>query len=201
MEVGKYSAPILGLSSLRMEDSRNYGTEFNITYQTYKNDGLAGEEILTLKIGENHLAVSKERVSLTKIYTRWNSICYKINTTRKADFGKTEIKLKTSGSKTLEKTKYFFTSEENSYGVTNNKFMDGKDFSTQLNGGSWNEIYLSVEKNMNLVCSKESFFEYVASRLSQSNFENCTHTCLRTSLPNDLYPICPNYGDWYDNAQ
>ena len=180
-----------------MEDAQNYGTAFNVTYQTYKNDEQTSEETIPLKIGENHLAVSKEKVSLTMIYTRWKGICYKVKTTRKADFRWTEIKLKTSVSKILDQTEFFFTSEENSFGITNDIFMDGKPSSTQLNGGNWKEIYLSVEKNMKLACTKESFFEYVASRLSKSNFENCTHTCLRTSLPNELYPICPNYEDWY----
>ena len=187
----------LGVPSLCMEDAQNYGTEFNITYQTYKSDGLTSEEKISLRIGENHLAVSKEKVSLTMIHSRWKGICYKVNTTRKADFRRTEIKLNTSVSKTLDKTEFFFTSEENSFGITNNIFMDGKAFSTQVTGGKWKEIYLSVEKNINLACSKESFFEYVASRLSESNFENCTQTCLRTSLPNEYYPICLNYEDWY----
>ena len=112
-----------------MEDAYNYGTKFNVTYQTLENDEITiAEEKIPLKIGENNLAVSKEKVSLTMIYTRWNSICYKINTTRKADFRKTEIKLKTSGSKILETTEFFFTSEENSYGITNNDFRDGKAF-------------------------------------------------------------------------
>ena len=182
-----------------MNDSHNYGIEFNFTYQTFEIDGLTSEEIIPLKIGENYLAVTNEKVSVTKIYSRWNSICYKINTTRKADFGKTEIKLNTTKSKILETTKIFFTSEENSYGVTNDKFIDGKAFSTELDGGKWKELYLSVEKNMNLACRKESFFEYVESSISEINFENCTHSCLRTSLPNGHYPICPNYEDWYDN--
>ena len=181
-----------------MNDSHNYGTEFNFIYQTFESEGLTADEKIPLKMGENHLSLAKEIVSLSKIYTRWKSICYTINTTRKADFRKTEIKLSTSGSKNLEFTEIFFTSEENSYGVTNNKFMDGKAFSTQLIGGELKEIDLSIEKNMNLACSKESFFEYVASRLSDRNFENCLHTCLRTSLPNTPYSICPNQEDWYD---
>ena len=177
--------------------SLSYDTELNFTYLTFESDGLTPEEEINLKLGETQLSLAKEKVSLIKIYTRWNGICYKINTTREADFRKTEIKLETSESKTLGKTELFFTSEENSYGTTNNKFMDGKAFSMQLNGGTWNEIYLSVEKNMNLECNKESFYEYVASALSQSNFKNCTHSCLRTSLPNEKYPICLNYEDWF----
>ena len=191
-------------SGLCLEDSINYGNAFNITYQTLDGDdhvhGLTSEEKIPLKVGENYLSVSNEKISLTKIYTRWSSLCYKINMTRKPDFRKTEIKLETSGSKYLKRTEFFFTSEENSYGVTDNKFIDGKAFSIQLNGGECKEIYLSVQKNMNLVCSKESYFQYVESRLSQGNFDNCTRVCLRTSLPNDLYPICPNYEDWYDNV-
>ena len=191
----------LGLPALCMEDSINYGTNFNITYQTFERDGQTSEHKIALKIGENNLSTSNEKVSLTKIYTRWNSICYKINTTRKADFSATEIKLKTSESKILDTTEFFFTSEDNSYGVTDNKFMDGKVFSTQLNGGKWKELYIYVTKNINLACSKKSFFEYVSSSLQERNFENCTNFCLMTTLPNAHCPICSNYEDWYDNIQ
>ena len=64
-----------------MKDSSKYGTEFNITYVTYNSDGVTSEEKHSLRIGENNLSVSKEKVHLTKIYTRLKSICYKINTT------------------------------------------------------------------------------------------------------------------------
>ena len=70
----------------------------------------------------------------------------------------------------------YLTSEDNSYGLTFNKFMDGKVFSTQLIGGNSKEIDLSVEKNRNLECKKESFFEYVASKLTEINFQKCNHT-------------------------
>ena len=181
-----------------INDSNDLGTKFNITYQTFRIDGLTSEEEIPLKIGENKLSFTNERVSLTKIYTRWNSICYKINTTRKVDYSKTELKLRTSVSKILETTEFFITSEENSYGVTNNRFKDGRVFSTQQIGGKWIEIHLSLEKNNNLACSKESFFGYVSSQLSKDMFENCTQTCLRTSLPTEQYLICPNYEEWYD---
>ena len=109
------------ITGLCIEDALNYGSEFNITYQTFESDGITSAEKISLEIGENLISVSKIKVSLTKIYSRWNSICYKIYTTRKADFRETEIKLKTSSSKYLGKTKLFFTSEDNSYGVTNNE--------------------------------------------------------------------------------
>ena len=60
---------ILGLPSLCMKDSHNYGTEFNVTYQTFKSDGLTSEENIVLKIGENNLAVSKGKVTLTMLYS------------------------------------------------------------------------------------------------------------------------------------
>ena len=116
----------LDVPSLCMNDSHNYGTEFNFTYQTFEIDGLTTAERIPLKTGENYLSLDKEMVSLTKMYTRWDGICYKINTTRKADFRKTEITLNTSGSKQLEAAEFFFTSEHNSYGITDHKFMDVK---------------------------------------------------------------------------
>ena len=183
-----------------IEDSCNYGSVFNITYQTFNINGVISDEKLPLKIGDNYLEVKKEKVSLTKVYTRWNSICYKINTTRNADFKMTEIKLKTANSKILQDAEFFYTSEENSFGVTNIDFRDGKPFSTQLNSGKWKSIELSVEKNINRNCSEKSFFEYVSSRLYDRNFENCNDTCLRTTLPDKFYPICPNYEEWYGNV-
>ena len=66
-----------------MEDSSNYGIEYNITYQTYKRDGLTSEEKIPLNIGENILENSMEKVSLSTLYTRWNGICYKVSTTRR----------------------------------------------------------------------------------------------------------------------
>ena len=182
-----------------MEDSQNYGTVFNITYQILKSHSHTSEENIALEFGENDLTESGERVSLSKIYTRWNSICYKVNTTRKVDFSKTIVKLKTLHPRTIKVTEYFFTSEENSYGLTFNKFMEGKVFSTQLTGGNWKEIDLSAEKNRNLECNKESFFEYVASKLTEINFQKCNYTCLRTTLPNEHYPICDNNEEWYYN--
>ena len=157
--------PILsGQSSLSINDSFNYGIEFNFIYQT--NPGEATEKEILLEIGENDLSSSKENVVLTMLHTRWNSLCYKINTTRRVDHSNTAIVLNTSGSKKIEKAKFFFTADDNSYGVTYNKFMDGKAFSTELVGGEWKEIYLSVEKNINWACSKESFFKRVALNLS-----------------------------------
>ena len=119
-----------------MNDSHSYGTEFNFTYQTFDIDGLTSEERILLKTGENYLSLAKETVSLTKMYTRWNGICYKINTTREADFRKTEIKLNTSGSKQLEATEFFFTSEDNSYGITDHKFVS---VSVSVSGASRDE--------------------------------------------------------------
>ena len=85
----------LGLPCLCMNDSHDYGTEFNFTYETFEIDGVTSREKIPLKIGVNHLTGTNEKVSLTKIYSRFNNICYKINTTRKADLGKTGIKLNT----------------------------------------------------------------------------------------------------------
>ena len=87
----------------------------------------------------------------------------------------------------------------NSYGITQRDWRDGEEFSFTTSAGNSKQIDLTVEKNINLKCSNQSFYEYVASRLSKESFRTCNDTCLMTSLPNVTYPICPNYNEWFDN--
>ena len=49
-----------------MDDSMIYGNKFNITYQTFESDGLTPVEKINLNLGENHLSLAKEKVSLTR---------------------------------------------------------------------------------------------------------------------------------------
>ena len=53
----------LGFSFLRVE----YQKSFNITYTTYQNDGVSVEDEVVLKMGENDLKNSGEKVKLTII--------------------------------------------------------------------------------------------------------------------------------------
>ena len=158
---------------------------FNTNYTTYKSDGISVEDEVVLKIGENYLENSGEIVNLTKIYTRFNKLCFAINTTRNIDEKETEIKIWSLTH--LLVVDVFFTSEKNSYGITRRDWRDGEVYSFSIKSGTKKDISFTFEKNINLKCSEESFYEHVASKLSNDSFEGCSNTCLMTSLPTDLF--------------
>ena len=171
-----------------------YQKHWNITYTIYKEDGFSVQDKVVLQIGENQLQNSGEKVTLAIIYTAFRDLCYAITTTRKVDEKLTEIKTEFD----MGHTEIFFTSAENSYGIVADDWRDGKTYKLSMSSESWlggirEDITLTVEKNINLKCSEESFYEYVASRLSDKSFESCNETCLMMSLPNVSLPICQNY--------
>ena len=175
--------------------SSEYETEFYFQYKVYR----LMNEYVNLTIGENYLKTINETVNLTTIYTRYNGLCYSIKTTRKVDESFTIIKIMPSFSvdNFPGTIPIFFTSEMNSYGITHRDWRDGEELSFITSYGNYKEIALTVEKNINLKCNNESFYEYVSTRLSKENFDKCNETCLMTSLPNDPNPICLNYDEWY----
>ena len=182
-------------------DSWKYQTDFKILYVVTKKDGFSLDDYSFLVIGQNYLGNLKEIVTLTAVYTRYNGLCYAINTTQNVDERKIMIKITPSTTiyNLPDTIPVIFTSEINSYGVTQEDWRDGEVFSFITSRGMRQVIDLTIEKNINLKCSNQSFYEYVASRLSEGNFEKCNETCLMTSLPNNPYPICPHYDEWYAN--
>ena len=179
------------------DPSWEYQKVFNITYTIIQKDGLSVE--IVLKLGKNDLKISEGIVSLSIIYTKYNHICYAINTPRNVDKRETVIKL-CSPDDVLSNLAVFFTSEKNSYGITRRDWRDGEVYSFYISSRTRKDVTLTVEKNIKLKCSEESFYEYVASKLvSEESFEICNDTCLMTSLPKGPYPICPNYNEWYSN--
>ena len=161
----------------------------NITYTTYQSNGLSVEDEVVLKMGENDLENSKDNVNLTLIHTLYSGPCLTISTNRKVDETDTEIKIMD-----LEiNLSAFLTSDKNSYGVTRMDWRDGEVYKFEISRGIRKDLTLTVDKNINLKCSEESFYQYVASNLSEKSFELCNNTCLMISLPNNPYPICPNW--------
>lgn len=184
--------------SLCLHPFWEYETTFNITYITYHNDGYSYEDEAILKIGKNNLNMSKEIVNLTKIFTRFNGVCYTINTTRKVDERNTQIEIQ-SNIYNLPNFTMYFTSEVNAYGVTNRDWRDGNSYSYYSSGGNRKvEIDFTVDRHVYLECDEDGFYEYIGKKLSKQSFVNCTEICMQTSLPNDPYPICPNYKEWYN---
>ena len=171
--------------------------KFRITYTTYQSDGFTIEDEVALKIGGNILQNTGEKVNVTSIFTAFSQLCHAITTNRKVYETETKIKIFSPKRGILKSNSIYFVSERNSYGITTNDWRDGEPYSFSLTSGIMKDITLSVEKTINLNCSEDSFYEYVASKLSEDSFDKCNNTCLITSLPNDPYPICLNYNNWY----
>ena len=164
-----------------------------ITYTTYQSDGVTIEDEVVLKMGGNFLQNTGENVLVNSLHTTFSQVCHTITTTQKVTERETKIKIRSPN----KEHSVYFVSEKNSYGITRNDWRDGEPYSFSLTSGIMKDITLSVEKTINLNCSEDSFYEYVASRLSEDSFEKCNNSCLITSLPNDPYPICLNYNNWY----
>ena len=192
----------IGWKSDRSIITYEFQKDFFLTYTIYQHNGVSIEDEVALKIGENDLENSGKIVNLSIIYTYHNRLCFTLNTNRNVDGRETEITVSYNISYINERPPrifVLFTSEENSYGITRMDWRDGKAYSFYVNSGFRKDVTLTVEKNINLKCNEGSFYTYVASRLSEQNLmEKCNDTCLTTSLPNDPYPICPNWKDWYD---
>ena len=105
-------------------------------------------------------------------------------------------------TKSIPKMSIYFTSEPNAYGVTQNKWVDGKVFKTDLEIECYKRIDIYPEKysyiqDQESKCTKEeSFYECFASHVVKLNFDGCPRKCLSMSLPpnarGNKIPICAN---------
>ena len=100
----------------------------------------------------------------------------------------------------------YFSSEDNAYGVTMKKWIDGRVFETNLEVGKHKRMDIYPTKyiyynNMNSECnSEESFYECFGSYLLQKNF-TCSNACLTMTLPlklrNNKTELCKTSEDWH----
>ena len=174
---------------------KKYLRDFTMSYTIVSSHEI--EDKITLNIGENNLTSSKEKIDLKEIYTDMALFCYIITSTRKVDKSLTQIKIWSSQNESLPNMLVYFTSEKNSYGVTQRIWNDGKVNNVDISGGNLMIIGLMVEKHINLRCSDQSFYECVGSRISKSDLNNCSIVCMPITFPNPTYPVCPNYEKWY----
>ena len=80
---------------------------------------------------------------------------------------------------------------------SNRDWRDGEVYAVETHVRNNKEIDFTVDKNINLKCHEKSFYDYVGSRLTEKDFENCNDACLQTSLPNVSFPICSDYLQWF----
>ena len=102
-------------------------------------------------------------------------------------------------NKKLPSVKFYLTSENNSYGILMNNWMDGDTMDMEINSDKYELSYsLKPEKYVHIntsksVCSDVSFYQCFADKVSADNFENCPIKCSPLSLPfknTSIIPAC-----------
>ena len=178
-----------------------YWKDFNITYNKLNSVSINDvKDSVLLKIGENVLELSGEKVYLNEVYTRFDSICYNLTAIRSIDGKLTLIDFKSDKGPTyVPNIKLYFTSQSNSYGITNYDWKDGKVFMEEIPSGHRKSIDLNVEKYIHLKCHDQSFYECAASKILKSECNKCNITCIPITLTDDYYPICAN--DDYEECE
>ena len=97
----------------------------------------------------------------------------------------------------IPKMNVYFTSERNSYGITNSDWKDGKVFSVETSNDNSKGIDLTVEKYIHLKCQDQSFYQCATSKILESE---CSQQCNLTCIP-VTNPICNNLIDYYDYVE
>ena len=154
------------------------------------------KESVLLNIGENNLKDSAEKVYLKEVDTRFHAKCYNLTAIRNID-GKLTVLEFSSHVSQIPKMNVYFTSERNSYGITNSDWKDGKVFSVETSNDNSKGIDLTVEKYIHLKCQDQSFYQCATSKILESE---CSQQCNLTCIP-VTNPICNNLIDYYDYVE
>ena len=154
------------------------------------------KESVLLNIGENNLKDSAEKVYLKEVDTRFHAKCYNLTAIRNID-GKLTVLEFSSRVSQIPKMNVYFTSERNSYGITNSDWKDGKVFSVETSNDNSKGIDLTVEKYIHLKCQDQSFYQCATSKILKSE---CSQQCNLTCIP-VTNPICNNLIDYYDYVE
>ena len=161
--IEKYDEEIKSYPTMTMcfkEKIWKYGRDFNMTYATMISVKEAEDKAI-LRIGENNLGTSDGKLYMKEIYTEWEGYCYSITALREINSNYITIKIWPPQNDTdihgvLNDIAIYFTSEENSYGITKRNWMDGKVYPLSLSGkngwnGWWKVVELSIEKHAKML--------------------------------------------------
>lgn len=160
------------------------GRDFNFSYYAYGFFNISTE-------GTTIIPVANETLNIRFMSTPMK-LCYKINQTdinHKLNFR--GIKVFFDESIPIEKLpqdfQFLLTSEDNAYGSTIEKRMNGRFFSHQEKIGHWSIMSINAERFVYLPetsgCVDKSFWEMFEPYYYQKINENCTNKCTPITLP------------------
>ena len=213
--IEKYDEEIKSYPTMTMcfkEGFWKYGRDFNMSYATMTSV-VDVEDKLILRIGENNIGITQGKLLLKEIYTEWEGYCYSITTLREINGNYITIKISPNPNadalpsadrhKKLDTIAIYFTSEENLYGITKRNWKDGKVYPISITKeyGRWKVVELGVEKHIKFDdCSEYSFYECAGTKISKSDFSNCSVACMPITFPSVSYPPqCKNYESWFED--
>ena len=176
-------------------------SDFNMSYYVF--DGL-DEDVDHLEMGKNYNAISKEEIYLQKIYTNYKGICYQLNFRNTNEIFQNllhQIKI-SSDIHELPKMEFYFTSEQNSYGITFSDWRNGEVLKVDIKGRNFKTVDITAMKHVFLKseskCSDESFYECFGSKVILANFSTCSEPCIPNSFPNKfIHPDCHECKEWH----
>ena len=176
-----------------------YGTDFNISKYFFLNDYVNKKNEFILKEGENLL---DQKITLTKIFTVHYGACYVIVSKvigKKSGFTEVmKVSIKENNSENqLPQLQIYFTSEDNSYGITGAYWVDGEILSFQMNAQQrYTALGIKEEKYQRLKdkspCRDEPFHNCYGSRFLKKSFEECPKKCLAHSIPKAVAQVKDN---------
>ena len=156
--------------SIFHEASYKIGTDFTI--KLTPPEALEQESIIS--DSKNLSEKNSKLLELEEIYTEWSGICYKLTmkentTTLMRNFIGLEFK-ESLPKEDIPEVKFYFTSENNSYGVIPIDFIEGNVLMlpVKVEKNLWHKVKLSpmeYEKfELTSECSQNSYYECLADR-------------------------------------
>ena len=167
---------------------------------------------MILKEGKNYNPMANEIINLEILGTLYSFLCYKMTLQGAVDQKGPNTKNwrtilvnfnKSISNENLPTLKIYFTSENNSYGIISNRWLDGEIWELDINELDINkniyyELDLKAEKHIRLKTTSQcidevSFYECYGARILSDNFDYCPRKCIGFSIPfiePDIIPVC-----------
>ena len=171
-----------------------YDMDFNISII------LPNLSYLKLDIGANHTQYDGDEVKLEKFLTPATGICYKITkTTNAAYINQTYFSVEIFFNNSLSRndlpiTKFFITTERNSYGIAIFQWYEGEVLTYDVKPETMTEVNLKIEKNVLLrsetECEENSAYHCLVKKYIKTfKCEQWTDGCIPRNFYESLNPF------------
>ena len=173
-----------------------FGKDFFINY---------GKSNISLMEGINNVQFNdfNEVVTLEKLITYQYGTCYMVSTNKEHQQYSTEGGYEifylyyndNMLNEDIPTAKIFIASKENSYGVSNSYWVEGKVMKFDMDKNT-NQVgvQLELKKEKYLIekglCNHESYQKCLGSELAKQDHSSCPKKCVAYSLPNKDLPLC-----------